>query len=384
MKNGSLRSRHISLADATVAIDCRLSSGIRTIFGNVARRLAKHVKRLILLAGDDPRVEWGIDAENVQHVKFAARAYSAAEQYQFPWKVVSSADLLHVPHYNVPIFWPKPLVATLNDLTQFTPEFSAGRLNRTVGLWLIEWVLWRANEILTLSEFTRTDIVKRFGPKGNRLRVCYPGIDRAVFHPIEKSRAWSRLHAEIGIDKPYLLAVASVRPNKNIAGLLSAFAFAKKQFGLNQQLVIGGQKEGFLTKTEIRIPAGLEGEVKFLGHVPDSLVPGSLLPVLYAGADAFVFPSLYEGFGIPPLEAMACGVPTVVSNRASLPEAVGRASMLIDPSNIEQFARALCDVVSDLAMRERLVEAGRRRVAELDWEVTTKCHLKAYARALNS
>jgi glycosyltransferase involved in cell wall biosynthesis len=187
----------------------------------------------------------------------------------------------------------------------------------------------------------------------------------------------SQVLREFAIEGPYILAVGSVRPNKNISGLLRAFAIMKQQFALKERLVIVGERNGFLTRTEVSIPRGLETEVSFTGHVADNL-----LPVLYAGSEAFVFPSLHEGFGLPPLEAMACGVPTVVSNRASIPEVVGDASILVDPNDACAFARAIFDVVSDGHLRQDLIEAGQRRAGRFSWDATAECYLEAYSRAL--
>jgi glycosyltransferase involved in cell wall biosynthesis len=365
------------LSSATLAIDCRLGSGIRTIVRNLVPRIARQVKQLILLDRKDPRGVWGIEAQNVDYVRFDAVPYGAVEQYGFPWKILRRVDLLHVPHYNVPLLWPKPLVVTLNDLTQFTPEFRASPLDQTIAQSLISWVLWRANEILTLSHYTRSNFIKRFGRKASRLRVYYPGVDLTTFRPIDRSAALSQVQREFAIDGPYILTVGSVRPNKNISGLLQAFAITKQQFALKQRLVIVGERNGFLTSTDISIPRGLETEVSFTGHVSDSA-----LPVLYAGAEAFVFASLHEGFGIPPLEAMACGIPTIVSNRASIPEVVGDASILVDPNDASQFARAIFDVISDGQLRKGLIEAGQRRAGRFSWESTAECYLEAYGRAL--
>ncbi|MGO9449959.1 MAG: glycosyltransferase family 4 protein [Candidatus Binataceae bacterium] len=367
------------LSEVKVAVDCRLGSGVATIFKNIVPRLARNLKRVIVLGPDDPRKAWGVNEDNVEHVPFDPRVYSAAEQYRFPWRVVTAVDLLHVPHYNVPLGWPKPLVVTLHDLTQFIPEFGAGALRCGIARSFIRWSLWRANEVLTVSEYSRADFAKAFGAAANRLRIAYNGVDRTVFRPMNKGTALERVRRHIRIEQPYILSVGSVRPHKNVSGLIAAFALAKQQFALKHNLVICGERQGFSTNTEIKIPSGLWSEVKFTGRISDDL-----LPFLYAGADAFVFPSLHEGFGIPPLEAMACGIPTVVSNRASLPEVVGDASILVDPDDTGRFARAINDIVSDIELRERLIEAGFQRTEKFSWDVTAERYLEAYSRAVTS
>jgi glycosyltransferase involved in cell wall biosynthesis len=367
------------LSNATVAIDCRLGSGIRTIVKNVVPRLSKRLRRVILLGSVDPRLFWNIGAENVEYVRFDARVYDPREQYRFPWKILRGTDLLHVPHYNVPLLWPKPLVVTLNDLAQFIPEFGASPLKRLFARAFIRWSLWRANEALTLSEYSRDDFTRQFGQKARRLKVVYPGVDTTVFRPIDRMTAWHRLQQEIGVADPYLLAIGSVRPHKNVSALIDAYATAKNDLGLKHKLVIAGAHEGFLTNARISIPRELRGDVRFTGRVADSL-----LPILYGCADAFVFASLYEGFGLPPLEAMACGVPTVVSNRTSLPEVVGDASVLIDPSDRRAFAHAIYHAVTDPKLREILIQAGKLRAAKFGWDLTSQRYLETYERALES
>lgn len=367
----------IRLSEVTVAIDCRLSSGIGTILRNVVPRLSPHLKKLILLGPGDLRDRWRLDGRNVEYVEYNVPVYGAAEQYGFPHRITAQADLLHVPHYNVPIWWTKPLVVTLNDLTQFQPEFGSSRVRRAVARGLIYWSLWRANALLTLSEYSRSDFEKDFGSRAHRLRVAHPGVDRRIFRPLDHGVARSHVERVTGIGKPYVLTLGSVRPHKNLSGLIKAFAVAKQRFGLNEALVIGGKREGFLTNSEFEIPERLRDEVIFTGAVGDSL-----LPALYAGSEAFVFPSLYEGFGIPPLEAMACEVPTLVSNRASLPEVVGDASLLVDPERTEEFAEAMTRIVSDAGLREKLINAGKSRAALFDWDRTAERYLEAYDQAL--
>ncbi len=369
----------IPLSSATVVIDSRLGSGIGRIVKNVVPRIANQVKRLILLGREDPREAWNIGAANVEYVKYDARAYSLAEQYRFPLARAIRADLLHVPHYNVPLLWPKPLVVTVNDLTQFTPEFGAGRIKRAFARSFIAWALWRANQILTISHYVRGDFIRQYGARAARLSVCHPGVDPKIFRPIEKRRALEQVGNELGIKFPFVLCVGSVRPNKNVAGLIAAFSIARRQPGFEHHLVIAGEREGFMTAARLAIPPEVRECVVFTGYVPDRM-----LPVLYAAADVFVLPSLSEGFGIPLLEAMACGTPTVASNRTALPEVAGDAALMVDPCDTEQLASAIVRAARDEKLRTCLIDAGKRRAARFDWDQTAERHLEAYSRALNS
>jgi glycosyltransferase involved in cell wall biosynthesis len=149
--------------------------------------------------------------------------------------------------------------------------------------------------------------------------------------------------------------------------------------GLDHILVIGGEREGFPTSSEVELPEQLRSEIIFTRNLADGL-----LPTLCAGSDAFVFTLLHEGFGLPPLEAMACGVPTVVSNRASMPEVVAEASLVVDPSDARQFASTIYNVANDSALRPELIEAGHLRVRKSNWDATIDSHIDIYSRALHS
>ena len=187
------------------------------------------------------------------------------------------------------------------------------------------------------------------------------GVNAAMMRPTDADIAATL--ARYDIMPPYVLALGTVQPRKNLARLVAAFA-AMRAAGLPHTLVIVG-RAGWLTDTIHAEVAtrGLREHVQFTGYVPDAD-----LPALYSGADAFAFVSLYEGFGMPALEAMACGTPVVAANTSSLPEVVGDAGVLVDPTDVAAIAASLTRVIADGALRARLIAAGRVRAARFTWE----------------
>jgi glycosyltransferase involved in cell wall biosynthesis len=246
-----------------------------------------------------------------------------------------------------------PQVVTVHDLIPLRFPGSSPRLQHYFRL-VVPRVLRASAAIVAMSDATRRDIEHYYGIGGERVHVVHQGYRRDLFRPAAGDEV-ERVRARFGLRR-YLLAVGEGRPYKNIPGLLRAFARLRDP-GL--ELVLAGRASA----REIDLPGlavalGVGERVRFLGFVPDN----DLSP-LYAGAEAFVFPSLFEGFGIPPLEAMACGCPVVCSDRASMPEVCGDTAVYVDPSDVASIAAGVERVLSDAALNQRLRRDGPRRAA---------------------
>ena len=261
-------------------------------------------------------------------------------------------DLFFSPGYNTPLFCDSPFVFTICDLIHiYCPEISSP-LIRLYYATVLKRACHRAACILTISEFTRTQIVEWSGVPPGKVFNVRCGVDPA-YHPRGDS---------YGLPFPYLLSVSNRKRHKNEFRVVEAFA--KAGLGAEMRLVITGNPTTELVACMER--HNVTQLVHFTG-----LVPEEKLPSLYRGAEALIFPSLYEGFGLPLLEAMACGTPVVTANTTALPEVAGRAALLVDPTSVEQIAEAMKRIVSDTSLRQQLREKGLARAAQFSWDSTT-------------
>ena len=226
-----------------------------------------------------------------------------------------------------------------------------------------------ANKVLADSEATRQDLVSRYQVAADRISVVYPGRDETLA-PVDNLALLAEVRERYGLAESYLLYVGTLHPRKNLARLVRAFGLVAGSPAAtfqspvsNLQLVLAGQK-GWLYKdllTEVR-RLGLEDRVLLTGYVPKDD-----LAALLSGAQAFIYPSLYEGFGLPVLEAMACGTPVVCSNVSSLPEVAGDAALLVDPLDVEAIAQAILDLIADDSVGRELVARGYRQIECFSW-----------------
>ena len=260
-------------------------------------------------------------------------------------------DLFFSPGYNSPLFCPAPFVFTIHDLSHvYCPENSS----RAIQLYyatIMKRACRRAARILTVSEFTRRQIIDWSAVSPDKISNVGCAVDSS-YVPVGDS---------YGLPFPYLLTVSNRKRHKNEFRLVEAFARANLDPRIH--LVFTGKPASKLVG---RIETlRLRSRVDFVGAVPEAK-----LPSLYRGAQALIFPSLYEGFGLPLLEAMACGTPVVTSDRTAMPEVAGDAALLVDPTSIEQIARATEQVVSNSSLRQRLREKGLTRCAQFSWQQT--------------
>ena len=286
------------------------------------------------------------------------------------WEMLSRPpDLLFVPSHVLPLVHPRLSVVTVHDLGyHYFPE--AHTLSQNVYLrWSTHYNALTATRVLADSEATRQDLLKLYGIPGEKIVVVYPGRDEGIA-PVAEEAALSTIRTRYGLNDAYLLYVGTLHPRKNLVRLTQAFAAllrllasAVPSQASGLQLVLAGQRGWLHDEIWNQIKRlGLQDRVILTGYVPDADLPG-----LLSGALAFVFPSLYEGFGLPVLEAMACATPVVCSNVSSLPEVVGEAALQVDPLDVEAWTGALYRIVTDAGLRRALIEQGSMQMRHFSW-----------------
>lgn len=287
-------------------------------------------------------------------------------------------DILHAPAFAPPFPSDFKVVVTVHDLIgMFFPNQLSWPSRFYWGKWLPHCVK-RASAIVAVSENTKRDLVNYLRIPEKTIHVIYPS-GHETFSPHADAKELSRMKARFCIREKYFLFVGTIEPRKNLVRVVQAFARFLKRYGRHDsswQLVVVGMKEyahGRSFKSLVgQSAAGLE-DVIYTGYVSNES-----LNLLYCGAEAFVFPSLYEGFGIPILEAMACGVPVLTSNLSSMPEVSGDAALYVDPSSVERITDGMIEIVEDASLRKDLMQKGFERVKHFSWKETARQTLRVY------
>jgi glycosyltransferase involved in cell wall biosynthesis len=282
-------------------------------------------------------------------------------------------DLLHV-QYTAPLFCPVPTVVTVHDVSflerpEYFTKARAMQLRITVAR-----SVKRAARVLTVSEFARESIVRAYNLPPEKI-VVTPDAASPSFRAVNRNAAAQKVRERFHLAKPFVLAVGDLQPRKNHIGLIRAFAkLINDQPQLQHDLVLAGKDTWFGSRVrEAARESGLEGRIHFTGFVSDD----DLLQ-LYNACECFAFPSFYEGFGIPVLEAMACGRAVICSNSSAIPEVADGAALLFDPSDSEQMVRALADVLMEHELRARMERLGLKRASYFSWRKTAEMTLKVY------
>ena len=288
-------------------------------------------------------------------------------------------DLLHSMSYVQPVLCPTRSVVTMLDLTFMRMPETFNRWNRLYLSAMSTLSARRCDHIVAISESTRQDVIRFLGVPPEKVEVIYCGVD-APFRPIEDAAALARFRAERGVPEHFALYLGTLEPRKNVERLIEAYARLKRAGEIPHKLVLGGARGWLYDRIFARVrELNLEDDVLFTSYIPYDE-----LPLWYNCADIFIYPSLYEGFGLPPLEAMACGTPVVTSSRSSLPEVVGTAAMTVDPLDVSAIASAIARILNEPSLRERLKAEGPRQAARFSWTNAAAQTLKTYRRVLNA
>lgn len=267
-------------------------------------------------------------------------------------------------------------VVTLHDAATYTWPETHNWLDNWRYRWHLPLALRRADAVVTVSECSRRDLARYLDLPGERLHVTSEGVDPR-FVPVRDGATLREALGRYGIEGPYLLYVGGINPRKNIARLLEAYGRVRERHP-HARLVVAGKRQWQAEGVDAALRRlGLADAVHFTGYVADAD-----LPAIYSGAELFVFPSLYEGFGLPPLEAMACGTPVVTSDAASLPEVVGNAALLVDPLDVGSIAAAIDRLLSHPALAADLRSRGLARARRFTWERAARETIAVYEHVL--
>jgi glycosyltransferase involved in cell wall biosynthesis len=364
-----------------VAIDARKlhDFGIGTYIRNLLRHLARidHDTEYVLLCGE---ADIGVAAQlgpNFRAVLEPSPNYSIREQIHVPWVLRRERpDLYHAPHYVLPAAVSCNSVVTIHDCIHLMfPQYLPNRVAHAYARAQMWTAAHRSDCILTVSDASKRDILHLFNIPPEKIVVVYNAID-SHFSVTPPADAVARVRERYQLNHRFVLYVGNIKPHKNLVRLIEAFNELRAGDLEDLKLLIIGDEISKLPALRLAVHRHkLHKHVRFLGYVPDDQ-----LAVLYRLASVFVFPSLYEGFGLPPLEAMASGTPVVTSNVSSLPEVVGDAAMLVDPHDVDSIVGGLRTVLTDPARAEEMRRKGFERAHEFSWERSVARTLEVYKR----
>ena len=351
-----------------IGIDARKlhDFGIGTYIRNLLRELAaldRTTEYVLMTRPQDVGVCTTL-GENFRAVADRSGHYSVAEQVSIPLAVRREGlDLFHAPHYVLPALTPSKSVVTIHDCIHLMfPDYRRHWLGHAFAKTLLHTAAHKSDRIFTVSEQSKRDILKFFSVPPEKIVVTPNAIDdRFSTPPSEEHVVNTRERYQLS--HSYLLYVGNIKPHKNLERLIEAFHLVRQQGRSELELIIIGDEISKLQSLRRAVHKyDIHRYVRFFGYVPDKT-----LAVLYRLAALFVFPSLYEGFGLPPLEAMASGTPVVTSNLSSLPEVVGDAAILVDPYKAESIADGIITVLRSTHLRDELSRRGLERVKEFSW-----------------
>ena len=351
-----------------VAIDARKlhDFGIGTYIRNLLRHLARidRENEYVLLCQESDMGVAATLGENFRAVLEPADNYSIAEQIHVPWVLMrEKPDVYHAPHYVLPVAVRSRSVVTIHDCIHLMfPQYLPNRAAYAYARGAMWSAARRSDRILTVSEASKRDILHFFNVPPDKISVVYNAIDERIWEePPPEDIA--RVRERFQLDQRFVLYAGTIKPHKNLVRLIEAFAQLRKgEFEELKLLIIGDEISKLPALRRAVHSYKLHKHVRFLGFLPDET-----LAALYRLASLFVFPSLYEGFGLPPLEAMASGTPVVTSNVSSLPEVAGDAAVLVDPYDVSSIVEGMRRVLSDSALANELRRKGLIRARDFSW-----------------
>jgi glycosyltransferase involved in cell wall biosynthesis len=362
-----------------VAIDIRKlrDYGIGTYVRNIVARLAvlDTASEYILISRPDDLEFACTVGPNFRGVISTAGNYSLREQFSIPSILRRErVDVFHAPHYVLPPVLPCPSVVTIHDCIHLMfPQYLPNRWAYTYARTFMWSATHRSSHVLTVSEASKRDILRFYRIPAEKITVAPNAIDDR-FNRTPAAEDIARVQERFQLHDPFVLYVGNIKPHKNIERLIEAFALVRTGPLANTKLlIIGDEISKYPTLRRAVHQHKLHKHVRFLGFVGDQT-----LAALYRLATVFAFPSLYEGFGLPPLEAMASGTPVVTSNVSSLPEVVGDAAILVDPREPTAIAHGLRRALLDPALRAQMRERGLARATHYSWMRTSETILRIY------
>ena len=340
----------------SVGLDCRAITwtGAGTYLKNIISRLAQSDEITLTCLGrryELEKFEW---FSKVKFIELGSSIFSPIEQIELFFKI-PKCDIFWSPHFNIPLLYSGRLLVTIYDVRVVAmPQHVNGAHRRLYAKAMFYFLRQKADAIICLSKFTKKELIKVTGISDDIIHTVYCGVDDSWF----KIKKETNPHS-----KPFLLFVGNVKPHKNLVNLVNAFKLIVNE--VPHDLIIIGEKEKLMTvdKDAIINASYLENRIWFTGYMEDAL-----LQQYFAHADALVLPSLYEGFGLPALEAMACGCPVIVSKCTALPEVCGDAALYCNPHDPEDIADKVKNLLTNMETRESLIQKGLKRARQFTWQ----------------
>lgn len=374
----------------TIGIDARL-------YGPVSKGLGRYIKEVldrvlnmdkynsyVVFLSPESYKAFSSGNPKVKKVLVRARWYSLQEQIVMPFLIWrEKIDLMHVPHFNAPFFCPAKFVVTIHDLilTKF-PSQRASTLSPLLYKikdyfyrLIIKKALSSSEKIISVSEFTKQDIIEQFKINPDKIIVTYEAVSRAIEDKDKKDD--KEIILGYNIDTPYLLYVGNAYPHKNLEALIRNFSVLKEEKP-NISLVLVGKEDYFYKRLKTFVKQKKISKIIFCGFIPDDK-----LGAIYRQALAYVFPSRYEGFGLPPLEAMTHDCPVLSSNQASMPEILGSAALYFNPANKEEMISKLKMLIDDKDLRDKLIIQGREQIKLYSWRKCAEQTMSVYKAIMN-
>ena len=369
-----------------IAIDVRklndygVGTYVRNLVGQLAR-IDRDTEYVLVCKPDDLELPERL-GPNFRAVVDLSGQYSVREQISIPAKLLrTSPQLFHTPHYVLPALTPCRSVVTIHDCIHLVfPQYLQGRIARTYARSAFWTAVHRASRILTVSEASKRDILRFFPIAPEKVTVIYNAIaDHFYDKPPEEEMA--QIRERYQLHDRFVMHAGNVKPHKNLERLIDAFVLLRQNGAYDDLnlLITGSEISTYAPLRRAVHRYNLHKNVRFLGYQSEQT-----LAVLYRLADVFVFPSLYEGFGLPPLEAMASGTPVVVSNVSSLPEVVGAAGVLVNPYDVTSIADGIRRVLDDSVLRDALKTRGVARARAFSWPVSVKRIHDIYQEIVNA
>jgi len=367
-----------------IGIDARFYGPIGKGLGRYTQKIVDNIIKLdsineyVVFLRRENFQSFNTDNPKVKKVLADIKWYGWAEQILFPFYIWrENLDIMHFPHFNVPVLCPVKFVVTIHDLILIKfPTQRATTLGPVIYKIknffykiVISLAVRRAKKVLTVSEYTKKDIIKQFKINSDRILVTYEGVANLGLPP---DKGGVR-----GVIEPYLLYVGNAYPHKNLEGLIRVFAKINLP-GVNGKLrlVLVGKEDYFYSRLK-QFAKNISSEVIFPGYVSDADLKN-----LYQSALAYVFPSFYEGFGLPPLEAMAHGLPVVSSDKTCLPEILGSAAVYFNPENEAEMKEKIELVIKDGNLRRELIKRGYEQIKKYSWSGCARKTLEVYMEVL--
>lgn len=317
---------------------------------------------------------------NVNLTLFGERNKKFWDEYYLPKRLSKiNADVFHLPQNGLGLPYNKysKYVVTVHDLIPYTMPETCGKSYLEKFTTEMPFILDRSDMIITVSHYSKMDIIKHFQIPQEKIKVIHLAAD-SMFRHYDKGLAWDFLKKKYSYSTDFILYIGGFSPRKNVEGLMEAYKSVYRDLpGRYDLMLLGSSKDEHYELKKKAQALGIGERVVFTGYVPYEH-----LPWFYNCADVFVYPSFYEGFGLPPLEAMTCGTPVITSNVTSIPEIVNDGAITIDPYNLDDLAYAIYDVLTDAELKIDLSHKGMKRAYQFSWKKTALDTIKVYEEVL--